>query len=299
MIEPNTMRHRRTVRSLREATLALVCLVSSTVVAASATSSLSALQERAPKEPAIQEKGSDDKDTPEDGGVTKAEVKAAVKALSEGLAAKEPAARLVALRAAAEVVHDDVVKAITAGLKDKVTTVRDGTLDLLGRIELPSALSALHEHARKQRRTLSDEPEHYALVLKCAARHGDPSTIELLLDKAFDSDHDELERTRVLGLANIRDKRAVEALFDLLTKADRRRVVPRMGELQLAFNVLLGVDVGKNQDRWQAWWNDNKKTYELTPKFPVLPAESLATWERFWGLERTYQRNRRRGDRGQ
>ena len=136
-------------------------------------------------------------------------------------------------------------------------------------------------------------------MLKSAARHGDPSTIEYLTDKIFDVEQHELVRARILSLANIRDKRAVEALFDLMTKADRRKVTPFLAEYQLAFNVLLGVDVGKNQDRWLAWWNEHRKSYELAAEFPKLPEESLRAWQLFWGLERTYSRNKKRSERGQ
>jgi len=232
-------------------------------------------------------------------GPTKEEVANAVQALKVGLAQEETSERIAALDASAQVVHPDVVKAIAAALTDTSTDVRDFTLDLLGRIDDPSALSTLHAYAKKHRRTLPDDPDHYILVLKSVARHGDPSSIELLTDKLFEAEHHLLIRARIYGLANIRDKRSVDALFDLMTKADRRKVTPHIGEFQLAFNVLLGVDVGRNQDRWMGWWNDNKKTYTLPEAAPKLPDEALATWQKFWGLERTYSRNKKRGERGQ
>ncbi|MEZ6015840.1 MAG: HEAT repeat domain-containing protein [Planctomycetota bacterium] len=225
-------------------------------------------------------------------------VERAVKALKVGLSAKEPAQRIAALQLAAEVVHRDVVKAITEALGDDATEVRDFTIDLLGKIEDPSALAALHAYAKKNRRTLPDEPELYVLLLKSISRHGEPSSIELLTDKFFETDHHLVIRARILGLANIRDKRAVETLFELMTKTDRRKVTPHIGEFQLALNVLLGVDVGKNQDRWVAWWNDNKRSFKVLEAMPKLAAESLTAWEQHWGLERTYARNKKRGDRG-
>jgi hypothetical protein len=236
-------------------------------------------------------------DTPK--GPTKEEVAGAVKGLKIGLAQKVAAERIAALDAAAAVVHPDVVKAIAGALTDTAPEVRDFTLDLLGKIDDASALSALHAYAKKHRRTLPDEPERYALVLKSAARHGDPSTIELLTERPYETLHHGLIRARILGLANIRDKRSVEALFDLMTKVDRAKVTPYLREFQLAFNVLLGIDVGKNQDRWLGWWNDNKKTFTLAETMPKLPEESLAMWQEFWGLERTYTRNKKRGERGQ
>ena len=232
-------------------------------------------------------------------GPTKEEVAIAVKALKAGLAKKEASERIAALEAAAPVVHEDVVKAITAALTDDSTDVRDFTVDLLGRIDEPSALTALHAYAKKHRRTLPDDPEHFILVLKSVARHGDTSSIDLLTEKFFEVHHHHLIRARILCLANIRDKRAVEALFDQMTRTARTRISPHILEFQLAFNVLLGVDVGANQDRWMSWWSDNKKSYELPEAQPKLPEPSLVTWQEFWGLERTYSRNKKRGERGQ
>jgi hypothetical protein len=232
-------------------------------------------------------------------GPTKEEVANAVKLLKAGLAKQEAAERIAALDASAQVVHPDVVKAITAALADTSTDVRDYTLDLLGRIDDPSALAALHAYAKKHRRTLPEDPEHYILVLKSAARHADTSTIELLTDKFFEVEHHMLIRARILCLANIRDKLAVDALFDQMTRGDRARISPHVAEFQLAFNVLLGIDVGANQDRWMRWWSENKKSYTLPEAMPKLPDAALVTWQQFWGLERTYTRNKKRGDRGQ
>jgi HEAT repeat protein len=231
-------------------------------------------------------------------GPTKEQLTSAITALKTGLAEETAAARIAALGAAAEVVHPDVDKAIAGALTDTAPEVRDYTLDLLGKIDEPSALATLHAYAKKHRRTLPDEIDLYTLVLKSAARHGDPSTIELLTDKFFDVEHHVLIRTRIFCLANIRDKRAVEALFDVMTKANPRRVTPHDAEFQLAFNVLLGIDFGKNRDRWLSWWNDNRKSFELAKVLPKLPQDSMLTWQQFWGLERTYERNEKRGDRG-
>lgn len=235
----------------------------------------------------------------EPAGPTKAEVQSAVKALAKGLESKEASERIAALQGAASVVHEDVVKAITTGLKDSVPAVRDFTLDLLGKIEDPSALAALHAYAKRHRRTLPDDPELWVVLLKSIARHGDASSIPHLTDRFFDYDQRAVTRARILGLGSIRDKRAVEALFDFMTKADRRWVTPVMDDVQLSFNVLLGVDHGQNQDRWIAWWNDHRKQYELAPRMPKLPEESLRRWQNFWGLEVKYVRNKKRGERGQ
>ena len=231
-------------------------------------------------------------------GPSKAEIAAALAALKTGLAAKEPSERIAALQSAAEVVHADVVKAIAKATADPAVEVRDFALDLLGKIDEPTALESLHTYLNKHRKELVDDPDRYVLVMKSAARHRNPKTIPLLTDKMFDTQHHLVVRARILALANLPDKRAVEAVFDIVTKGDRRKVLPHMDSVQLTLLVLLGVDVGTNLDRCIAWWNENKKTYELAAAFPKLPEARLRDWQTFWGLELTYERNKKRGDRG-
>lgn len=240
----------------------------------------------------------DAQDEPAPAGPTKEQVRAAITALEKGLASKEPSERIAALEAASAVVHDDVVDAIARAVKDSTTAVRDYAVDLLGKLPSERALDVLHGIAKKDRRTLRDDHDLYVLVLKAIARHGNPKSIRLLASDVFDVENHLVVRARVYGLANIRDRRSVEALFDMLTKSDRRKFTPHMEEVRLAFNILLAVDKGANQDRWQAWWNDHKKTFEIAAEMPKLPEESLKLWQAHWGLERTYERNERRGERG-
>ena len=108
----------------------------------------------------------------------------------------------------------------------------------------------------------------------------------------------EVVRARILGLAQIRTPASVEELFSIMRKTDRRRVQPHMGDFQLALVVLTGVDHGTDLDRWIGWWNESKKTLQVAEKPSPMPEELQNRWNRYWGLPRVYDRQKRRDQRG-
>ena len=136
-------------------------------------------------------------------------------------------------------------------------------------------------------------------LLKAIALHEDESSIEVLVDDALSKTIErEVVQARVLGLARIRTNESLEELFDIMRKVDRRKVQQRMKDIRLALVVLTHVDQGNDQDRWTAWWNDNKKTFEVPKVEPKLPRELGSRWSNYWGEQRQYDRQKRRGDRG-
>ena len=231
-------------------------------------------------------------------GLTKKQLRTTLAALKTALKAKEPATRIAGLDQAATVVHKDVIAGIGKALHDSTPAVRQHALDLLGKLDHEAALKTLHDFARKGRRKLEDDTEQYALLLKSIARHGSAQSLDYLTDRFWETRDRELVRARILSIANVRDKQAVEALFEAMGKGNRRQLAAHMGEFRLALNVLLAVDQGASQDRWRSWWNTNKKTFQVVDKMPKLPNDSLREWRRFWGLEVLYERSKRRGDRG-
>jgi hypothetical protein len=71
-----------------------------------------------------------------------------------------------------------------------------------------------------------------------------------------------------------------------------------MENLRVALMVLTGVDQGTSQDAWMAWWNDHKKTLEISPTPPALPRSIQNRWNEYWGLRGPVERRTRRTDRG-
>ena len=72
-----------------------------------------------------------------------------------------------------------------------------------------------------------------------------------------------------------------------------------MKDFRLALVVLTGQDFDLDPLRWQKWWRANKKGFKVAEKMAPMEKELFDRWRRYWGLERVYERNTRRDDRGQ
>ena len=214
-------------------------------------------------------------------------------------ASKKPVdERVAVIRAAADVVDVKVIKEVASGLRDRDDAIKTATIEALRFMQHPSALDALHNTLKRDKK-LRKNAELHAALIRAVGQHGSPESIDLLVDNLFAGDDYGVIRARIAALGNVRDKQAVDALFRLMKSGGRRRVQPFMKSLRLSLMVLTGADQGESQDLWHSWWNNNKKTLEVAQKEPRLPAKDQRDWDRFWGRERTYQRNKKRGERGQ
>lgn len=193
-----------------------------------------------------------------------------------------------------------VEELVDVGLAHEAQPVVLATIEALGYLEHEAALEALHKYLKRNAKRMRDREDapKLAPTLLAIGRHGNEESIDLLIDDIFLEPKREVVRARLMGLANIRVKRSVEELCDLMRKIDRRKVQPYANDFRLALVVLTGVDRGTDLDRWVQWWNDNKKTYEVLEKAPQMPEELQTRWDRYWGLQRQYQRQKRRGERG-
>lgn len=224
-------------------------------------------------------------------------VAAAVEALRAAFGRGDSAARLEAIQAASEVVHEDVVALVAKGIKDSDEVVRDASIEALRRMPHEDALDALHA-TYKRDRSIKKSPESYARLLRAIAQHGSEGSLRYLTDGSLTGSDYIVARARILGLAGIRSPKSVEALMDMMRSAGRHQVQVYMDDLRLALQALTGVDQGKVQDAWFAWWNDNKKKVVVAPELPPLPKDARRRWDVFWGNRYANQRQRKRGDRG-
>ena len=135
--------------------------------------------------------------------------------------------------------------------------------------------------------------------IRALAQHGSPKSIETITDDLFSVREREAVTARILSLSGIRHDDSVHALFDIMKSAGRGKVQPYMDEFRISLMVLTGVDQGQSQDAWNTWWNKNKKTFKVATKQPLLPESVQRRFDNFWGNRRKYQRNKKRGDRGQ
>ena len=105
-------------------------------------------------------------------------------------------------------------------------------------------------------------------------------------------------RARIYGIARFREAKSVEELFDLMKRFGKYNAQSYMGDISTALMVLTGVDHGRSQAAWTAWWNENKRKLKVSPELPKLPRKTLYSWSRYWGLELPEERRKRRGERG-
>ena len=172
------------------------------------------------------------------------------------------------------------------------------SIQALGMLDHPAALKQLHSLSKRDRKKLAKDPDLSVAVVKAIARHGSPDSIPYLIKDMFQTKHPQIARARIVGLGGIRSTRSVEELFGLMRGAARNKIQNYMKDFRLALVVLTAVDQGQSQDLWMSWWSDNKKDLKVSAKPPVLPKELQRRWDSYWGYQRKYNRQKRRGERG-
>ena len=203
-------------------------------------------------------------------------------AFKEGKTADE---KVAAIRKNKEVLDARVITAITKGFKDKDQAVQAAAIDALGRMDHPEALEGLHRLYKADKQRLKDDEKILPLLLKSIGRHGSEKSVDLLADDVF------LQRTfpaiqaRVLSLGNIRSKKSVEALMDIMAKAGTRQVNDYMNLFRQSLVRLTGADQGPDSAMWTKWWQDNKAKLEVSKEVPKLPEIAEKAWSEYWGGE--------------
>ena len=208
-----------------------------------------------------------------------------------------------ALERASQVPDKKVVKAVSRALKDKRPEVRSAALSSYFYLDHPDALATLHKLA-KDRKWMKDR-DTAAATLRAIGHHGDPSSLKVLT-KGHDQTPDHAPmRARVFGLGNIRDKGSVDALIELMSLGARngnpranRRYAYLDKDFRLSLILLTGVDQGTNPELWAKWWRKNKKDFQMSAKPAPLPKSLRYQWNRYWGRDMGYARDKQREDRG-
>lgn len=225
-------------------------------------------------------------------------VEATLEELERAFDADELAPRLEALRRATAVPSPEVVERIARAVRERDPEVRTAALAALGGNLHPDALEELHRLYRRDRE-LREDPAVWVVLLQSIGRHGSETSIDVLADNALGGTGEAPEvQARVLGLANVRSTRSVEALMKIMSSAARHRVQPYMRDLRMALMLLTGVDRGDSQDDWREWWNDHKRGFEVTPEAPLLPPRMQRQWDAYWGRAERYERGSKRARRG-
>lgn len=221
--------------------------------------------------------------------------------LDEALASADLERIQDALTEAQAVAHAAIVRRIAAGLEDERREVQLAALQALRWNGHADALEVLHRMARDRKRMKA--PEFAAGVLRAIAQHGEPSSIPVLARDPFEPDDHACRRARLFGLGRIRTRAALEAVLGILAVSESRapelrRIRGQMDDARLVLILLTGVDQGLQPEAWEAWWRQNRKTFELPAEEPQLPRELRRQWDAFFGLPQVYEREPRREDRG-
>src|SRR5262245_164916 len=137
---------------------------------------------------------------------------AVVKALDEAFAGGDEDAQIDAIHAATEVDSPEVVAKLVAQVGNKNPAVKAAVITALGYLQDPAALKALHSVYERDKPLREDEGL-FVTLLTAIGRHGDPSSVPLLLDKPFNQLTLETGRARIFALGNIRTKDSVEGLI--------------------------------------------------------------------------------------
>jgi hypothetical protein len=223
-------------------------------------------------------------------------VEAVVAELKSSFARKDTAPKLEAVAAAEQLLHKDVIVALAKGLKEE-HEVQAAVIEALRWMDHPESLSQLHS-AYKKNKGLADDAELFPALLKAIGQHGNKDSIKVLADNPFKTTGRNAIRARILGLGKIRTRDSFDEVIALMQKVGRKKSVPYMDDFRMALMHLTGVDKGKSNEAWMRWWNDNKRSFKLPSKEPVLPKAQARFWSRYWGLEYEMDRNKEREDRG-
>lgn len=136
-------------------------------------------------------------------------VKGAVEALDAAFKGKDTAAQISAIRSQGGVNANDVVHALAKGLRSKDDGVRIETIHALGWHPGKEALKQLHRFYRREGKLIADDEDVFAALFKAVGRHGDPSSLTVLGDHPFKGLTPKVAEARILGIANIREKKSV------------------------------------------------------------------------------------------
>ncbi len=192
-------------------------------------------------------------------------------ALKQALASGDDVMRVQAIDAVRPDAEPAVAEALAKLLGDRNTPVAVAAANALGRLTCAPALEALHRYAKGS--AAAKHPARLVAVLRAVARHGDPSSIDVLARTPANPPDYRVIRARIYGLAHIRSPDAVDALLDLMNLDRQTSVEPAVfsEDFRTALRILTGVDQGPSKEFWDAWWRRQDKSKVLPLGRPWLP----------------------------
>jgi hypothetical protein len=213
-------------------------------------------------------------------------IAATLKSLAEALKTGSPEEQIAAVEAAREVRAKEIVKALVETTEAEIPEVRRAALDSLGRMDFEPALEELKKLAKRARKLLEDDVL-CAELYKAISRYGRGENLAMFAKAAFKTDRPQTTRACILAFGKVRTHKSLEELIALMNRAPMApgqgpQSALHLGEFRLALHVLTGLDQGNERSAWQAWWNDNKKIFEVAPEEPELERGLGNLWRAYW-----------------
>ncbi len=221
---------------------------------------------------------------------SKEQVEEAADGIREAFKTKSEDVIVVALERWGGVLDKRVVHELAAGMRSRDRGTKMMAIEVLGWTKYGPALKQLHREFRRSKTKWTKDEDMFAELLQAIGRHGDKSSVKVLSKSPFKALTLATGRARILGLANVRDKSAVEALIKgtQLAGDNPPRSWRPMGdkrftkEFRIALTILTGEEMGQELEAWRQWWRTNKRTFKMSPTRPEIPDWMRKTWDEYW-----------------
>jgi hypothetical protein len=211
------------------------------------------------------------------------QVEAAVKELDAAFKEGKTPERVAAIRKNHQIADKKVVDAISKGLKDNDLEVQLAAVDALGRNADPEALDDLQRFYKAEVKRIKDDTRLMPMVIQAIGRQGNEKSIEILSDDLFSQRTFPAVKARMWGLANIRSKKSIDAITQMMNKVGNEKLQDFMPTIRVALLRLTGVDNGSDPQAWLAWWRKNDNSFEVPKTPPKMPEIAEKAWNEYWG----------------
>jgi hypothetical protein len=226
-------------------------------------------------------------------GAVAQDEEAVVSALKTAFKGSDEIDQVEAVKAAAGLKNPEAIRLVARGLRSSSYSVREAAMKSLGKTQHPDALKALHKAYRSDKNLAKKSDLLFSLLLKEIARHGDKSSVKILSDSPFRNLTLKNGTARIMGLANIKHRSAMDALVKGLSLAGgdvdnrgRTRGTAWSGKFRETFTAALtiasGQRIGNDFVLWRRWWKNARGSFRFLEERPKVPDSYVAIWEQFW-----------------
>jgi len=193
------------------------------------------------------------------------ELKAKAEELVKSMASKDVEERLAAVRAAARVHHRSLMGSLIRLIKDKDARVRMDAIAALGMRDDPKDKKSASKALYARLKPLDGKEETRTELLGVIGALHDlaaPNSIRPLLDGITAKSDPAVVSARLMAVANIASKEAIERLIKF-GDMGRRGWNRHKKSCWAALRYATGASVKGGVDQWRDWWRENKSSFDL------------------------------------